>query len=93
VSLHKGLAIGIPISLLIWFGLIGLVLLLVGCATQPPMRVPDVVEIEVPVPVMAPFGCQCQCQPHKELEIEVDETDKWQGEMEYKSEIPPWQDF
>ena len=89
----KGFVYALPISILLWIAILLAIGWITGCATTPPVRVPDIVEIEVPVPVMAPFDCQCQCQPHKELEIEVDETDKWQGEMEYKSEIPPWQDF
>jgi len=60
-----------------WFTWCGAVwsmlcVLAIGCATQPPFRTPDIVEIEIPVPVMAPFDCSCQCQPHKELEIEME---------------------
>ena len=77
MSLYRSLIIAVPISLLLWcaiaFSLLSLLWVLSGCATPPPMRVPDVVEIEVPVPVMAPFDCECQCQPHKELEVTVDD--------------------
>jgi len=91
MSAIRGLFYGAPMGALLWVVIIMAAYWIVGCATPPPPRTPDIVEIEVPVPVMSPFDCQCQCEPHKELELEVMEIPSTDELL-----ITPnsqWQDF